>query len=263
MSIDSSSIGARCAYCRTPWTQEDSVQCPSCATTSHRECWAENGGCPILGCPSAPRDEVVPANGANVGWGAPAAPPARPVPMAPAQGAGMPVPWSVSPSPVSPSPPSPPSPSPPIAHVAQRPWEAPNPGLSASPQPGGHAAGSTASGDPGGSTRAGEPWWREVASDRQEPSWSGPSDQQNPLQPTAATMPTSDQPRPKTDPSTTQQRAEVPRHVDGPRPVEIPRRADPTPGAGWFPDPQSPGLLRWWDGQQWTEHTQNGQLQQF
>ncbi|MDR0959041.1 MAG: DUF2510 domain-containing protein [Propionibacteriaceae bacterium] len=25
---------------------------------------------------------------------------------------------------------------------------------------------------------------------------------------------------------------------------------------GWLPDPQNPSLLRWWDGRQWTSHTQ-------
>ncbi|MFI6089814.1 phospholipid scramblase-related protein [Streptomyces sp. NPDC051218] len=30
--------------------------------------------------------------------------------------------------------------------------------------------------------------------------------------------------------------------------------------AGWYPDPQgAPQLLRWWDGSQWTEHTNPGQ----
>jgi hypothetical protein len=29
--------------------------------------------------------------------------------------------------------------------------------------------------------------------------------------------------------------------------------------AGWHPDPQGQAALRWWDGQQWTEHTSDGQ----
>ena len=26
--------------------------------------------------------------------------------------------------------------------------------------------------------------------------------------------------------------------------------------AGWHPDPHDPNIVRWWDGQQWTQHTQ-------
>lgn len=30
------------------------------------------------------------------------------------------------------------------------------------------------------------------------------------------------------------------------------------PPAGWYPDPTAPGQQRWWDGQQWSDHTAPG-----
>jgi hypothetical protein len=40
-------------------------------------------------------------------------------------------------------------------------------------------------------------------------------------------------------------------HAPAPSPV-----APQLPPAGWMPDPHQPSMLRWWDGQRWTEHTQ-------
>src|SRR5690242_16357782 len=32
--------------------------------------------------------------------------------------------------------------------------------------------------------------------------------------------------------------------------------SQPSPVPGWYPDPQQPGIQRYWDGQQWTPYTQ-------
>jgi TM2 domain-containing membrane protein YozV len=48
-----------CPYCRTGFEAEDEVtRCPSCGTAHHADCFAENGGCTIFGCPAAPAEEA-------------------------------------------------------------------------------------------------------------------------------------------------------------------------------------------------------------
>ncbi|MBT3194799.1 MAG: DUF4190 domain-containing protein [Verrucomicrobia bacterium] len=47
-----------CSYCRMPLNHNEAINtCPSCRTPHHEECWAENGGCSVFGCPEAPEEE--------------------------------------------------------------------------------------------------------------------------------------------------------------------------------------------------------------
>jgi len=49
-----------CPYCRTEVgvSAEERLDCPACATPHHPECFAENGGCTVFGCASAPAAEA-------------------------------------------------------------------------------------------------------------------------------------------------------------------------------------------------------------
>lgn len=38
--------------------------------------------------------------------------------------------------------------------------------------------------------------------------------------------------------------------------IGFPTSAQVVPQAGWYPDPQQPGMGRYWDGRQWTGHQQ-------
>lgn len=50
--------GEACPYCRVPFNSADSLKvCPSCATSHHAECWIENKGCTVFGCPEAAQDD--------------------------------------------------------------------------------------------------------------------------------------------------------------------------------------------------------------
>lgn len=54
-----------CPYCKDGLGEVELIECPSCKTRMHRECFGENGGCTSLGCgvqsrtwPRCPRCEV-------------------------------------------------------------------------------------------------------------------------------------------------------------------------------------------------------------
>lgn len=48
--------GQCCAYCQTSFQEgEGSAQCPTCRAFYHADCWEENGGCAVYGCPQVPR----------------------------------------------------------------------------------------------------------------------------------------------------------------------------------------------------------------
>lgn len=219
--VDSSSIGARCAYCRTPWTQDDAVQCPECDTVSHRECWLENGGCPILSCAAAPRDEVTAANSAGP-WGSPSATGTSQAWTAAAARASTPAARlpaldtsAMAQSPIGTSP-------------ADESTHRRAVGATSTPAA---AAGpdtvDTGTGD--------EPWWNTVGSTAdnspENASWG------------TSTQAASQQP--------------VPQHAIQPPPSAhaATEPAAGLPAAGWYPDPYSDRYLRWWDGRTWSDST--------
>jgi hypothetical protein len=47
-----------CAYCQSPIEDEQArTSCSACSAAYHADCWQENGGCGIYGCPQAPAVE--------------------------------------------------------------------------------------------------------------------------------------------------------------------------------------------------------------
>lgn len=49
-----------CSYCQAEVTVDDhSLACHGCGTTSHTDCWDENGGCAVAGCSSTSTGESV------------------------------------------------------------------------------------------------------------------------------------------------------------------------------------------------------------
>jgi len=49
---------ALCAICQSPLSEsEEKRACPDCAAVYHAECWQENRGCAVYGCPQVPPTE--------------------------------------------------------------------------------------------------------------------------------------------------------------------------------------------------------------
>lgn len=50
---------SRCAICRGPIeAAEGATACPACHAPYHADCWSENGGCAVYGCPKVPATEA-------------------------------------------------------------------------------------------------------------------------------------------------------------------------------------------------------------
>ena len=72
-TAEKSDAGRNCPYCRFAFKQGVGlVVCGVCSAHHHQDCWADNGGCAVLGCDAAP----------TVGQPGPAAPAARSTPAA-------------------------------------------------------------------------------------------------------------------------------------------------------------------------------------
>lgn len=52
--------------------------------------------------------------------------------------------------------------------------------------------------------------------------------------------------------------ASCPASDDATTPTELLKDATMNSQPGWYPDPQNPAVMRYWDGTQWTQHTQAG-----
>ena len=50
---------ATCPYCRMDFGQEGpaKIYCTGCGMPHHEDCYQENGGCTVFGCPCAPADD--------------------------------------------------------------------------------------------------------------------------------------------------------------------------------------------------------------
>lgn len=62
--------GRVCAICQTPVAQGEIVgPCPDCSGLFHEDCWTENGGCAIYGCPRMPKTVKAAESAPATYWG--------------------------------------------------------------------------------------------------------------------------------------------------------------------------------------------------
>lgn len=62
-------LGGSCAICQTTFGAGERVgDCPECCAPFHGECWDENGGCAVYGCPLTPAAAAAPDATPSV-WG--------------------------------------------------------------------------------------------------------------------------------------------------------------------------------------------------
>lgn len=77
--------GRNCPYCRFPFkVGAEALTCGSCKAMHHAECWEDNRGCAVMGCPSGPSASPATPPPPRPAAAPPPPPPAAPAPAGPA-----------------------------------------------------------------------------------------------------------------------------------------------------------------------------------
>lgn len=69
-AADAQEAGRACGICQTAIAPGERIgPCPSCAASFHEDCWTENGGCAVYGCPRTPQTVKAPDAAPATYWG--------------------------------------------------------------------------------------------------------------------------------------------------------------------------------------------------